>query len=55
MSFPKLLRYQRHFRNFWRTIEEYLDMPRADRLELDNICVDVADDAGRLPLSVSSR
>lgn len=51
MSFPKLLRYQRHFRNFWRTIEEYLDMPRADRLELDNICVDVADDAGRLPLS----
>jgi hypothetical protein len=51
VSFPKLLRYQRHFRNFWRTIEEYLDMPRADRLELDNICVDVADDAGRLPLS----
>lgn len=51
MSFPKLLRYQRHFRNFWRTIEEYLDMPRAERLELDNLCTDVADDAGRLPLS----
>lgn len=51
MSFPKLLRYQRHFRNFWRTIEEYLDLPRAERLELDNVCSDIADDAGRLPLS----
>lgn len=31
MSFPKLLRYQRHFRNFWRTIEEYLDQLRAEQ------------------------
>lgn len=51
MSFSKLLRYQRHFRNFWRAVEEYLDLPRIDRLELDNVCGDIADDAGRLPLS----